>query len=45
MRDQGVSSAYVVDDNLRLVGILPLDNAVKVKAGELSFQDAITKMF
>ncbi|NLL95579.1 MAG: betaine/proline/choline family ABC transporter ATP-binding protein [Clostridiaceae bacterium] len=43
MRDQGVSSAYVVDDNLRLVGILPLDNAVKVKAGELSFQDAITK--
>lgn len=43
MRDQGVSSAYVVGDNLDFVGILTLDNAVKVKAGEAAFLDAITR--
>ncbi|MGI6085828.1 MAG: quaternary amine ABC transporter ATP-binding protein [Acetivibrionales bacterium] len=43
MRTQGVSSAYVIDDDLELVGILPLDNAIKVKAGEVSFQDAIIR--
>jgi glycine betaine/proline transport system ATP-binding protein len=43
MRDQGVSSAYVVDDNLEFVGILTLDNAVKVKAGKTAFLDAITR--
>lgn len=43
MRDQGVSSAYVVDDDLKFVGILTLDNAVKVKAGGKDFHDAITR--
>lgn len=43
MRTQGVSSAYVIDDDLELVGILPLDDAIKVKAGEVSFQDAIIR--
>lgn len=43
MRDQGVSSAYVVGDAVELVGILTLENALKVRAGEIPFIDAITK--
>lgn len=43
MRDQGVSSAYVVDDEMMLVGILTLDQAIKVRSGEISFNDAITR--
>lgn len=43
MRDQGVSSAYVIGSNLEFVGILTLDNAVKVKAGKMTFLDAITR--
>jgi glycine betaine/proline transport system ATP-binding protein len=43
MRDNGVSSAYVVEDKMELVGILTLDQALKVRAGELSFQDAFIK--
>lgn len=41
MRDNGVSSAYVVDDAMHFIGILPLDEALKVKAGTLSLKDAI----
>ena len=43
MRANGVSSAYVVEEKMELVGILTLEKALKVKAGELAFQDAIIK--
>lgn len=41
MKSNGLSSAYVVDDNMSFVGVLPLDNAMRVKAGELAFLDSI----
>ncbi len=43
MRDNGVSSAYVVGDKLEFIGILTLDDALKVKSGELSMQDVIVR--
>jgi len=43
MRIHSVSSAYVIGDKLEFVGVLPLDNAVKVKSGEMSFNDSIVK--
>jgi glycine betaine/proline transport system ATP-binding protein len=43
MRDQGVSSAFVVNDKMELVGILTLEQALKVRAGEIPFSDSITK--
>ena len=41
MRDNGVSSAFVVGDKLQLIGVLTLDQALKAKNGELSFNDSI----
>jgi glycine betaine/proline transport system ATP-binding protein len=41
MRELGVSSAYVVDDNMQFVGLLTLDQALRVRAGEISFKDSI----
>lgn len=41
MRDNGVSSAFVLGDKLQFAGILTLDQALKVRSGELSFNDAI----
>lgn len=41
MRDNGVSSAYVVGDKLQFMGILTLEQALKVRSGERNFQDAI----
>ncbi len=43
MRENGVSSAYVVDEKMELVGILTLEQALKVRAGEGSFLDAIIR--
>jgi glycine betaine/proline transport system ATP-binding protein len=43
MRDQGVSSAFVVGDKLELVGILTLDDALRVRAGEAEFSEAIIR--
>lgn len=43
MRDNGVSSVYVVEEKMELVGILTLDQALKVRAGELAFQDALIR--
>lgn len=43
MREQGVSSAYVVDEKLKFIGVLPLENAVNVKSGKMTLTDAITK--
>lgn len=41
MRNHGVSSAYIVDDKLSFIGVLTLEDALKVRAGDLSFEDAI----
>jgi glycine betaine/proline transport system ATP-binding protein len=43
MRDNSVSSAYVVGDKLELIGILTLDDAMKVRAGEMPMQEAIVR--
>ena len=43
MRENGVSSAYVVEEKMEMVGILTLEQALKVRAGEMSFQDAIIR--
>lgn len=43
MSYHGVSSAYVIDDEMHFVGILPLLNAIKVKSGEMTLPDAITR--
>lgn len=41
MRNHGVSSAYIVGDKLQFIGILTLEQALKVRAGELSMEDGI----
>ncbi len=43
MRANDLSSAYVVDDRMRFVGVLPLDAAFRVRAGEMSFEEAIVR--
>ncbi len=43
MRSNNVSSAYVVDNKMNFVGVLPLDAAFQVRAGELPFQEALVK--
>ncbi len=41
MRNSGLSSAYVVDEHLHFVGIITLDNALKVLNNELPYEQAI----
>lgn len=41
MRDNGVSSAYIVGDKLQFIGILTLEQALKVRSGELSMEDGM----
>jgi len=43
MRDHSVSSAYVVGENLELIGILTIDDAMRVRTGEISIQDAVIR--
>ncbi len=43
MQENGLSSVYVVEEKMRLVGILTLDQALKVKSGQLAFRDAIIR--
>ncbi len=43
MRDHSVSSAYVVGEKLELIGILTLDDAMKVRAGEMPMQEVIVR--
>ena len=43
MRSNNVSSAYVVDNRMNFVGVLSLDAAFQVRAGELTFKDALFK--
>ena len=41
MRANDVSSAYVVDDGLRFVGVISLDTAFRVRSGEMTFKEAL----
>jgi glycine betaine/proline transport system ATP-binding protein len=41
MRIHNVSSAYVVDNKMNFVGVLPLDAAFQVREGKLSFKEAL----
>jgi glycine betaine/proline transport system ATP-binding protein len=43
MRDNGMSSAYVIGDGMRFIGVIPLDNAFRVRAGEMTFDEAIVR--
>lgn len=43
MRINGVSSAYVVGDHLDFIGLITLDEALQVRAGKKSFDEAIIK--
>ncbi len=43
MKNSGVSSAYVVDEHLHLLGIITLDGAMQVLAGYTSFDKAILR--
>lgn len=41
MRANDMSSAYVVDDRMRFVGVISLDAAFRVRAGSLTFKEAL----
>lgn len=43
MKSNGVSSVYMVDDNLRLLGLLTLDNALQVHEGLLTIEEAVIR--
>lgn len=43
MKSNGVSSVFIVDENMQLIGLLTLDEAIRVKKGEISISDAINK--
>ncbi|MDD4081158.1 MAG: glycine betaine/L-proline ABC transporter ATP-binding protein [Eubacteriales bacterium] len=41
MRANDVSSAYVVNDRMKFVGVITLDAAFRVRAGEITFEEAL----
>lgn len=43
MVSNGVSSVYMVDDNMQLLGLVTLDNVIKVRNGQLSMEEAIIR--
>jgi glycine betaine/proline transport system ATP-binding protein len=43
MRSSGVSSVYMVDDKMRLVGLLTLDSAMQVRNGTLRIEEALIR--
>jgi glycine betaine/proline transport system ATP-binding protein len=43
MRSNGVSSVYMVNDKMRLVGLLTLDSALRIRNGEINLQDALVR--
>ncbi len=43
MRDNSVSSAYVIDDAMRFLGVIHIEQAFAVRSGELSYEDAIVR--
>ncbi|MDT8904015.1 quaternary amine ABC transporter ATP-binding protein [Anaeroselena agilis] len=43
MRSNGVSSVYMVDDDMRLLGLLTLDGAMQVRSGAVSIEEAVIR--
>ena len=43
MKSNGVSSVYVVGENMRLIGLLTLESAIRAKNGEVSISEEIIK--
>lgn len=43
MKNSGVSSAYVVDEHLRFIGIITLDSAMQVLSGYTTFDKSILR--
>lgn len=43
MKNSGVSSAYVVDEHLRFIGIITLDSAMQVLSGYTTFEKSILR--
>ena len=43
MRSNGVSSVYMVDDNMQLLGLLTLDGVMQVRNGLLNINEAIIR--
>lgn len=43
MRSNGVSSVYMVDDNMQLLGLLTLDGVMQVRNGLLNIDEAIIR--
>lgn len=43
MRSNGVSSVYMVNDRMHLVGLLTLDNALKIRSGEITLEEALIR--
>ncbi len=43
MRINGLSSAYVVGENMQFQGVITLENALAVRAGQLSFEEAVIR--
>lgn len=43
MKSNGVSSVYMVDDDMQLRGLLTLDNAMQVRSGVLSIEEALIR--
>jgi glycine betaine/proline transport system ATP-binding protein len=43
MKSNGVSSVFVVGENMSLIGLLTLDDAIRARNGEVSIKEAIIK--
>ncbi|MHC1718057.1 MAG: glycine betaine/L-proline ABC transporter ATP-binding protein [Acidaminococcaceae bacterium] len=43
MKSNGLSSAYVVGEHMQFQGLITLENALAVRAGQLNFDEAIIK--
>ena len=43
MKSNGLSSAYVVGEHMQFQGLITLENALAVRAGQLNFEEAIIK--
>ncbi|MGE4588799.1 MAG: glycine betaine/L-proline ABC transporter ATP-binding protein [Acidaminococcaceae bacterium] len=43
MKINGLSSAYVVGENMQFQGVITLENALAVRAGNMSFEEAVIR--
>ena len=43
MKSNGVSSAYIVGEQMHFIGIITLEDALAVRAGKMNFEEAIIK--